>query len=87
MLGAGVVIMAAMPEVQLLDVKKEADAGLRVAWERKDLPEMLKHLSKDQGDGGLFLGLSGMIVVGRIARFGWGCVCVCAVRRCLILNS
>ena len=40
--------MAAMPAVKLLDLKKEADVALRVAWGKKDLPAMLRYLSQDR---------------------------------------
>ena len=38
--------MAAMPAVKLLDLKKEADLPLAMAWGKKDLPAMLKYLSQ-----------------------------------------
>ena len=38
--------MASMPAVKLLDLKKEADPTLAMAWRKKDLPAMLKYLSQ-----------------------------------------
>ena len=38
--------MAPMPAVKLLALNKEADPTLTMAWEKKDLPAMLKYLSQ-----------------------------------------